>query len=49
MKNSESVAPLSPMDELKKLKEVFDLGIITEDEFSQKKEKNFLIYRKVIP
>ena len=48
MKNSESVAPLSPMDELKKLKEVFDLGIITEDEFSQKR-KNFLIYRKVIP
>lgn len=39
MKNSESVAPLSPMDELKKLKEVFDLGIITEDEFSQKKKK----------
>ena len=33
MKNSESGAPLSPMDELKKLKEVFDLGIITEDEF----------------
>ena len=24
---------------LKKLKEVFDLGIITEDEFSQKKKK----------
>jgi hypothetical protein len=39
MKNSESGAPLSPMDELKKLKEVFDLGIITEDEFSQKKKK----------
>ena len=39
MKNSESGAPLSPMDELKKLKEVFDLGIITEEEFSQKKKK----------
>ena len=29
----------SPMDKLKKLKELFDMGVISEDEFNQKKSK----------
>lgn len=33
-----SSAALSPMEELKKLKELLDMGIITQREFEQKKE-----------
>jgi hypothetical protein len=33
-----SAAALSPMDELKKLKELLDLGAITQEEFDQKKK-----------
>jgi hypothetical protein len=29
----------SPMDKLKKLKELLDLGVISQDEFNQKKSK----------
>lgn len=38
-KNSPSVAALSPADELKKFKELLDSGIITEEEFNEKKKE----------
>ena len=38
-KNAPVVAQLSPADELKKFKELFDMGIINQDEFDAKKKE----------
>lgn len=38
-KGNETVQQLSPADELKKFKELLDVGIITQDEFDAKKKE----------
>jgi hypothetical protein len=38
-KSSDNSAPISPADELKKFKELFDLGVITQEEFDAKKKQ----------
>ena len=38
-KSNQSVAPVSNLDEIKKLKELLDLGAITEEEFNAKKKE----------
>ena len=37
--NTNAYVSPSPLDELKKLKELMDMGVITKEEFEKKKEK----------
>jgi hypothetical protein len=38
-KSSDNSAPISAADELKKFKELFDMGVITQEEFDIKKKQ----------